>query len=380
MSLKHAHEYQHEHEFGNYKGRRVDLGHSKETPGGDIEHRRPRIYVERDRAANLLGWSGGKRRRTRKGGVSKKKKRNKRTSHRTNPKLGLRVGSDFVREPMIDVRSLCATLPRAAPLPKAAPQPFMSMGNLSAALPSIAAPAPVVIVPPAGLRIINPASLSAIQPQIIRPVARRPGRSRGRKKYTWSKKGGRRRKRRKKRTRRRRGGNGWITVSEAITEPLTEEGDRRRERRGREQANLLTNELSGKLVRITIYGDPDSRYMDRQVVGTIKEAQVYTAARSVWATGPADPGRNIDIFLWFDGDITSSGSLAKPDKVHIFTQPSPKLDRFGVLVTRPTAIVPLPVKIEVKKPPKSARKGARKGGRQRKRRKKRTRRKKRHRR
>ena len=361
MSLKHAHEYQHEHEFGNHKGRRVDLGHDKETPGGDIVHRRPRIYVERDRAANLLGWSGGKRRRTRKGGVSKKKKRNKRTSHRTNPRLGLRVGSDFVQEPMIDVRSLCATLPRAAPLP--APQPFMPMGNLSAALPSLAAPAPVVIVPPAGLRIINPASLSAIQPQIIRPVARRPGRSRGRKKYTWSKKGGRRRKRRKKRTRRRRGGNGWITVSEAITEPLTEEGDRRRERRGREQANLLTNELSGKLVRITSYGDPDRRYMDRQVVGTIKEAQVYIEPR-------------IDIFLWFDGDITSSGSLAKPDKVHIFTQPDPKLDRFGDLVTRPTAIVPLPVKIEVKKPPKSARKG----GRRRKRRKKRTRRKKRHRR
>ena len=192
--------------------------------------------------------------------------------------------------------------------------------------------------------------------------------------------GGRRRKKRRKRrqrTRHRRGGNGWVTVSEAITEAEEEsqvvEGEHwsmprvRRERRGREQAKLLTNELSGKLVRITSYGDPDRRYMDRQVVGTIKEAQVYI-----------EP--NIDIFLWFDGDITSSGSLAKPDKVRILTQPDPKLDRFGDLVTRPTAIVPLPVKIEVKKPPKSARKGARKGGRRRKHQKKRTRRKKRHRR
>ena len=288
MSLKHAHEYHHEHQFGKHKG-----------PGGDMEHRQPRVYVEQDRLANLLGWqsgggkkeekpeespnrhghtythqhkpgkhpgpkqvapdsaevkskaklgtelpdpegfgggvyverdrlanflgwSGGKRKRSRRkrkkrrrrrtrrrtrrrrqrGGVSKKKRKKKRTSSRTNPKLGLRVGTDFARSPgrrMVDVESLCATLPPA-------PQPLMTMNNLAAALPTIT-PAPVVIVPPAGLRIINPASLRAIPPQIIRPIPRRAARGRCRakrsKKYTWSKKGGRRRRRTRKKRHRR---------------------------------------------------------------------------------------------------------------------------------------------------------------------------------
>lgn len=165
----------------------------------------------------------------------------------------------------------------------------------------------------------------------------------------------RRKNRRKKRTRRRRsrkrrGGDGWVTVSETTTEAEEEaqvvEGEHwsklhiRRERRGREQAKLLTNELSGKLVRITIYGRPGWDSMDRQVVGTIKEAKVYISTT--------------DIFLWFDGDSTWSGSYAEPDEVTILTQPGPTMDHFGDMVTHPTAIVPLPVKIEVKKPPKSA--------------------------